>query len=254
MQQPRAAPTEILSRLWARTTHPAYKTSQREVPVPPRTGASRAPTAPAPRATAAPSAAELIATMIFPQQTSRQDLAAAKRLLHAHPSIHRIAALTPEAFESITGWPAPALRILQAAAQLCHSPPPVAQPRAGDVRLTTHAAVIRHLAPHFENAIQERLVVVATDREHNHLSTEMVYQGTVNSAQVRTPEILRVPISVNAERFVIAHNHPAGNPAPSQKDLDLTRSIEEAARSMDLVMTEHYVLGSQGRYVTIIDN
>lgn len=92
---------------------------------------------------------------------------------------------------------------------------------------------------------QEQLRVLLLDTKNRVIRTVIVYQGSVNSAQVRVAELFRDAVRANAPSIILVHNHPSGDPEPSRADAQITR---EAARIGDLLGVEvidHVVIGDR---------
>ncbi len=97
---------------------------------------------------------------------------------------------------------------------------------------------------------QEQLRVVLLDTKHRVIGNRMVYQGSVNKAQIRVGEVFRPAVQANATAVILAHNHPSGDPAPSAADIDFTRDAVEAGALLDIAVLDHVVIG-QGRWVSM---
>ncbi|MCX6938997.1 MAG: DNA repair protein RadC [Verrucomicrobia bacterium] len=67
--------------------------------------------------------------------------------------------------------------------------------------------------------------------------------GTSAQTLVRNTEVLREVVREGASSFVIAHNHPSGDPAPSAADFKITRRLKEAAQPLDVHFLDHLILG-----------
>ncbi len=96
----------------------------------------------------------------------------------------------------------------------------------------------------------EQLWVAVLDTKHRLERLVPVYQGSVNSAQVRTAEIFKEAIRANAPAIALAHNHPSGDPTPSADDIALTGDLERAARVLDIELIDHLVIGD-GRWLSL---
>ncbi len=97
---------------------------------------------------------------------------------------------------------------------------------------------------------QEQLRVLLLDTKNRVMRTVTVYQGSVNSAQVRVAELFRDAIRANAPSIILTHNHPSGDPEPSSADAQVTT---EAARAGDLLgidVVDHIVIGD-GRFTSL---
>ena len=97
---------------------------------------------------------------------------------------------------------------------------------------------------------QEQLRVVVLDTKHRVLTHRMVYQGSVNQAQVRIAEVFRPAVQLNASAIAIVHNHPSGDPTPSAADVSLTTEIAKAGELLDIEVLDHLVIG-HGRHVSL---
>jgi DNA repair protein RadC len=71
-----------------------------------------------------------------------------------------------------------------------------------------------------------------------------VSQGTLNEAPALPREIFKPVITHSAYSFLLVHNHPSGEPSPSEADLCLTRRIKEASRVLELNLIDHVIIGS----------
>jgi DNA repair protein RadC len=93
---------------------------------------------------------------------------------------------------------------------------------------------------------QEQLRVVLLDTKHRVLAIRTVYQGSVNQAQVRVAEVYRDAIRHNAVALVAVHNHPSGDPTPSQADITMTREIIAVAKPLGIAIHDHIIVGRDG--------
>jgi DNA repair protein RadC len=76
------------------------------------------------------------------------------------------------------------------------------------------------------------------------------YQGTVNSSVLRAAEIYRPAILRNCPAVIICHNHPSGDPTPSQEDIAVTEQLVHAGQHLDIELVDHLVIGNQ-RFVSL---
>ena len=106
------------------------------------------------------------------------------------------------------------------------------------------------LQPFLQSIEHEELWVLNLDTRNRVKSLTKLYQGSVNSSQVRVGEVFRQAIIDIAPKIVIAHNHPSGDPAPSPEDVALTRAIIQAGQLLDIDVLDHIVVGA-GRYVSL---
>lgn len=97
---------------------------------------------------------------------------------------------------------------------------------------------------------QEHLRVLLMDTRNRVLHIEEVYQGSLNSSQVRVGELFKAAIRRNAAAIIVAHNHPSGDPSPSPDDIAITRAIVQAGKLLDVDVLDHVVIG-RGRFVSL---
>ena len=91
---------------------------------------------------------------------------------------------------------------------------------------------------------RESLRVVLLDTRYRLIAIREISKGTLNESLAHPREIFKPAISHSACAFVLAHNHPSGDPAPSETDLRLTRRVAECARMLQIQFLDHIILGS----------
>jgi DNA repair protein RadC len=79
---------------------------------------------------------------------------------------------------------------------------------------------------------------------------QAIYQGTVNSAQIRPAEVFRPAMQLNSPAIIIAHAHPSGDPAPSPEDVLITRELVSAGNILEIELLDHLVVGA-GKWVSM---
>ncbi|CUS02697.2 conserved protein of unknown function [Candidatus Promineifilum breve] len=97
---------------------------------------------------------------------------------------------------------------------------------------------------------QEHLRLILLDTRNRVLRTPTIYVGSLNTSVIRVGELFRAAIRENAAAFIIAHNHPSGDPSPSPEDINVTRQIVQAGKLLDVDVLDHIVIG-RNRYVSL---
>lgn len=92
----------------------------------------------------------------------------------------------------------------------------------------------------------EELWVVALDARHALLAARKVGQGGSRGVAVSTRDVLRVVLRAGAAAFVLVHNHPSGDPTPSDEDVSMTGAVSAAAALVGLPLVDHVVVGRDG--------
>ncbi|WP_374598854.1 RadC family protein [Brevundimonas sp.] len=93
---------------------------------------------------------------------------------------------------------------------------------------------------------REQFRVLYLDHRNCLLQDEWRAEGTVDHAPVYPREVVRRALELSASALVLVHNHPSGDPTPSQADIEMTRKVVEAARALGLQVHDHLVVGRQG--------
>ena len=96
--------------------------------------------------------------------------------------------------------------------------------------------------PDFEPE-KEQLVVILTSARMRAFAWHRVSLGTVSETSFHPREILRPAILGAASHFILAHNHPSGDPSPSQADSVATRKIREAGELIGISLLDHVIIG-----------
>ena len=82
-----------------------------------------------------------------------------------------------------------------------------------------------------------------------------IAEGSLTQATLHIREILAPAICCHAAGFIIAHNHPAGNPEPSKYDDELTKAIDKAAQVVGIPLMDHIIIGvGTKRYYSYKEN
>jgi DNA repair protein RadC len=97
---------------------------------------------------------------------------------------------------------------------------------------------------------EEHLWVLNLNTRNEVVEITRLYQGSVNSSQVRIAELFQTAIRIKAKSIILAHNHPSGDPAPSPDDVAVTRAAVQAGKMLDIDVLDHLVIG-QGRWVSL---
>ena len=93
----------------------------------------------------------------------------------------------------------------------------------------------------------EEVRILFLNAKNMLLANEALWQGSVDEASVHVREVIARAIALGATAIIIVHNHPSGDPTPSQQDIRLTRDLVEAGRHMKVTVHDHVIVGAQGR-------
>ncbi len=93
---------------------------------------------------------------------------------------------------------------------------------------------------------QERLGALLLDSRHHILREREIFIGSVRRALVSTREVIRFALDANAAGVVLYHNHPSGDPAPSNEDFSYTRKMFSSLKLIDIELVDHVIAGAHG--------
>jgi DNA repair protein RadC len=111
----------------------------------------------------------------------------------------------------------------------------------------------RTLMRTFAPNTQERVGGVFLDNRQHVLHQGTIFAGTFDHALVSTREIIQMALAENATRVVLYHNHPSGDPTPSEKDIEFTKKLRASLELCDLALVDHIVV-SRTKYVSMRNN
>lgn len=92
----------------------------------------------------------------------------------------------------------------------------------------------------------ERVRVLFLNTKNVLIANEVMWEGSVDESAVYIREIMRRALDLHATGIIVVHNHPSGDPAPSQQDIRLTRDLAEAGRHLKVVLHDHVIVGANG--------
>ncbi len=92
---------------------------------------------------------------------------------------------------------------------------------------------------------EENLILLLLDSRKQLIRRILIARGTLTSVPANPRSIFRPAIICNAACFIMAHNHPSGDPSPSRADLELTRTITRCGELMNIPLFDHVILGTE---------
>jgi len=100
---------------------------------------------------------------------------------------------------------------------------------------------------------REIICALFLDSKHHLLSIEDISQGSLREAPIYPREIARRAFIHNAAAIILAHNHPSGDPTPSQADIDVTHQLTQALKPLDIRVLDHIIIGHGLRYTSLAE-
>lgn len=118
--------------------------------------------------------------------------------------------------------------------------------------LTNPIATRDFLSHHLSQKDREVFMVLFLDTQNRVIEFNEMFTGTLNHVEIHPREVVRAALKCNASAIILAHNHPSGNPEPSEADKEITDHILDACQMMEIRVLDHIVMG-KGRYVSFAE-
>lgn len=109
--------------------------------------------------------------------------------------------------------------------------------------LSSWNAVVAYCTRAMAGQTTEQFRILFLDRKNKLLRDEVHGQGTVDHTPVYPREVVKRALELGASALVLVHNHPSGDPAPSASDVEMTKEIIAAAKTLDIAVHDHLIIG-----------
>ncbi len=112
-------------------------------------------------------------------------------------------------------------------------------------RITSKNDVVKLMAPHMRYLKQEEFRVVLLNSNKRLIRHERVSLGSLDAALVHPREVFRPAIAAGAASLILVHNHPSGDPTPSEQDILLTKQLWMGGEIVSIEVSDHIIIGLQ---------
>lgn len=90
---------------------------------------------------------------------------------------------------------------------------------------------------------QENVFALYLNTKNQIIKEKIIFIGTLNSSVAHPREIFKEGVRCSAARIIVAHNHPSGNPSPSQADIEFTKRLAESGDLIGIEVLDHIIVG-----------
>ena len=104
--------------------------------------------------------------------------------------------------------------------------------------------VARYLMPRLKDENQEHLILIVLNIRNFIIAAPTVSIGSLTSAIVHPREVFRTAIYYSAASVILVHNHPSGDPSPSDVDKKITKKIFQCGKIMQIPVLDHVIIGN----------
>lgn len=112
--------------------------------------------------------------------------------------------------------------------------------------LSSWNKLIRYLKSEMGHDMNEQFRIVFLNTKNMVIADEVQHQGTVNHTPVYPREVIKRALELGATALIMVHNHPSGDPSPSQADIAMTKEVAEAGEKLGIVLHDHIVISKRG--------
>jgi DNA repair protein RadC len=195
------------------------------------------------RGASALSDAELIAILLRTGIEGANAVEVARQLIEKYGSLGALSRCTVREIAKIKGIGLAKAAQLAAAFGLGQR---LARETLSRQKIDTPELLYELLGPEMRALHKESLRVVLLDTRYHLLRLEEVSLGSVNESIAHPRDVFRPALIYSAYAVIVVHNHPSGDPSPSQSDHGLTRRLREAAELLQIRLLDHIIIGAPG--------
>ncbi len=158
-------------------------------------------------------------------------------------------------FAEVVSAPRPRLREIEGLGEAAIAEIKIIQAAAnrlarGEVKkrtvLSSWSAVLDYCRTTMAFADKEQFRVLFLDKRNQVIADEVQQTGTVDHTPVYPREVIKRALELSATALILVHNHPSGDPSPSQADIQMTKAIIEIAKPLGIAVHDHIIVGKSG--------
>ncbi len=196
---------------------------------------------------------ELLEMVLFAVNPRRDVKPLAKALIQAFGGLWGVVNAPPERLRGFkvagvslgTDNAVASLRVVGAAAQRALRQRVIDRPV-----LTSWQALLEYCAAAMAHEPTEQFRLLFLDRKNILIADEVQQRGTVDHTPVYPREVVKRGLELAASALILVHNHPSGDPTPSQADIAMTKEIVRAADAVGLTVHDHLIIGKGGLHTS----
>ena len=120
------------------------------------------------------------------------------------------------------------------------------KPASIKIKLKSRQAFVDHSPPFLKNLKKEIVKIVLLDPKLQYIKDLTISEGSLNASIVHPREVMIPAIRESAASFALIHNHPSGDPTPSQQDFEITHRLNKTGKIVGIYMVDHIIIGGNG--------
>lgn len=103
-----------------------------------------------------------------------------------------------------------------------------------------------------KNLDVENAFIICLDNKNMPINYSLIAKGTINLSLIDPKTIFKTILLSNASSFIMVHNHPSGDPTPSEKDFEITYTLKKASKLLDINFLDHIIIGNNN-YISCME-
>ena len=184
---------------------------------------------------------ELLAILLRTGPKDSNVIQLALRVMNHFGDLHALKMATIEELMEINGIGRTKAIEMKACIELGDRFSQTTQLKSGTITSTQMAGAL--LKQEMRELQQEHVVALYLNTKNEIIKKKTIFVGSLNSSVAHPREIFREAVRYAAARIILAHNHPSGNPEPSEADLVFTRRMVECGEMMGIDLLDHFIIG-----------
>ena len=188
--------------------------------------------------------AELVAILLRTGKKGKSVLEIARELINNEGNLAMLATKTVDSLQKISGIGKDKAATLAAAFELSRRI--LSQPKwLSNRKITSPQDVAEIFIPILRDDNKEKFIVVCLNSANKIIKHETISVGNLNSSIVHPREVFKVAIDNSSASIILIHNHPSGNPEPSNEDIRITKKIVETGKIMEIPVFDHLIIAGE---------
>lgn len=188
--------------------------------------------------------AELVAILLRTGKKGKSVLDIARELINNEVNLAMLATKTVDSLQKISGIGKDKAATLAAAFELSRRI--LSQPKwLSNKKITSPQDVAEIFIPILRDDNKEKFIVVCLNSANKIIKHETISVGNLNSSIVHPREVFKVAIDNSSASIILIHNHPSGNPEPSNEDIRITKKIVETGKIMEIPVFDHLIIAGE---------
>jgi DNA repair protein RadC len=185
--------------------------------------------------------AELLGILLGKGIRKKTAIDLARELLERHESLQKLFSRSPEELRALKGIGTAKAAVLSAAFELARRVQSQ-QGAGGKPSFKKSSDVANHYLPLMRDLRKEVFRVLLLNRANRLIKEVSVSEGTLDASIVHPRDVFREALLEPAAGIILIHNHPSGNPSPSEEDLRITKQLVEAGRLLGIRVYDHIIV------------